>query len=214
VLRIAILLSLLAAAPAASAQSFRLPFDAQWFVLQGGDTPNVNDHMAVRAQWFGVDFAKVGGQGNREVARPNYSRLEDFYSWGEPVLAPHQGTVTEVVKDLPDNPLGVKDALNPLGNHVVIEAAPGQFVFLAHFQRGSIVVRRGEQVTPGQLLGRCGNSGNSDFPHIHMHVQDRPDFGAGTGQNPVFRNMRVEMNGKTFDNVTWPLMRGFFVSPH
>ena len=26
----------------------------------------------------------------------------------------------------------------------------------------------------GQLLGRCGNSGNTSEPHVHFHVQDGP----------------------------------------
>jgi hypothetical protein len=43
------------------AQDLTLPFQGRWFVAQGGDTPNVNHHMAVQAQWYGIDFAKVGG---------------------------------------------------------------------------------------------------------------------------------------------------------
>jgi murein DD-endopeptidase MepM/ murein hydrolase activator NlpD len=213
-LRIAALLCTLVGSSVAGAQTFSLPFGGQWFVLQGGDTPNVNEHMAVRAQWFGVDFGKVGGQGNRELAPAGYSRAQDFYSWGQPVLAPADAVVVAVVTDLPDNPLGTKDATHPAGNHVVLRTAPDQFVFLAHFRRGTIAVRPGDTVKAGQLLGRCGNSGNSDFPHIHMHVQDQPAADAATGQNPVFRNIDVQLNGKDFAAVTWPVIRGLFVAPH
>lgn len=72
----------------------------------------------------------------------------------------------------------------------------------------------GEQVAPGQRLGRCGNSGNSDFPHIHMHVQDAPVVNAGHGQNMVFAGIDVELTGKQFTDVTWPLIRGLFVENH
>jgi hypothetical protein len=208
-------LLLFLAAFSAHAQEYRLPFDGRWFVMQGGDTFNVNQHMSVRAQWFGLDFAKVGGPSRRELTRTAPpSQLESFYSWGEPVLAPADGDVAAVIDALPDNPLGVKDADNPAGNHVVIAVAPARFVFLAHFQRGTIIVKAGQRVKRGQVLGRCGNSGNSDFPHIHMHVQDTAKLNDGTGQNAIFANIDVELTGKLFENVTWPLIRGLFVTNH
>jgi murein DD-endopeptidase MepM/ murein hydrolase activator NlpD len=196
-----------------AAQDYRLPFEGRWFVMQGGDTPNVNQHMGVVAQWFGVDFAKVGGTSGRELTgRTPPTRVEDFFSWGEPVFAPADGQVISVTDGLPDNPLGTKDAQHPAGNHVVIRAAPNRFVFLAHLQRGAVNVRAGDQVKRGQRVGLCGNSGNSDFPHIHMHVQDGPDLNVGQGQNPVFADMNVELTGKQFTHVTWPVIRGLFVA--
>lgn len=198
---------------AAQAEDYHLPFNGRWFVMQGGDTLNVNQHMSVRAQWFGLDFARVGGPSQRELARTaSPARAEDFYSWGEPVLAPADGDVVAVVDALPDNPLGVKDSGHPAGNHVVLAVAPGRFVVLAHFQRGTLGVKAGQHVKRGEVLGKCGNSGNSDFPHVHMHVQDTADFNAGNGQNATFANVDVELSGKRFENVTWPLIRGLFVA--
>jgi murein DD-endopeptidase MepM/ murein hydrolase activator NlpD len=194
------------------ASTFRLPFAGRWFVAQGGDTLNVNQHMAVPAQAFGIDFVKVGGVSDRELSKPNPQRVEDFYAWGQSVLAPHEGEVVAVVDDMPDNALGVKDADHPAGNHVGIQIAPDRFVFLGHLQRGSISVKPGDRVVAGQTLGRCGNSGNSDHPHVHMHVQDQRMLGSGLGQMPVFANIKVELSGKAFERVTWPLTRGLFVS--
>lgn len=198
----------------AGAQEFRLPFEGRWFVMQGGDTPNVNQHMSVQAQWFGLDFAKVGGSSQRELARGTPSKVEDFYSWGEPVLAPSDGEVIAVVDSLADNRLGAKDPQHPAGNHVVLKAADRRFVVLAHFQRGTIRATVGQRVIRGERLGLCGNSGNSDFPHIHMHVQDTPDLNAGQGQNPTFAHIDVDLTGKHLADVTWPLIRGLFVANH
>jgi len=195
-----------------SAQDLRLPFNGRWFVMQGGDTPNVNQHMTVEAQAFGVDFAKVGGASQRQLALGTPTKVEDFFSWGEPVLAPADGTVVSVVNDRPDNPLGTKDAEHPAGNCLVIRVAEERFVYLAHMQRGSVSVKVGDTVKRSQRLGLCGNSGNSDFPHIHLHVQDTPDLNAGRGQNPIFGAINVELTGKQFTGVTWPLIRGLFVS--
>ena len=211
---LATLLLLFAAATAtatAIAQEYRLPFEGRWFVMQGGDTPNVNHHMAVTAQWYGIDFTKVGGPSQRALVQSTGAENEDFYAWGAPVLSPVDGEIVGVVDEFPDNPLGTKDTRNPAGNYIAIRAASDRYVFLAHLQRKSIVVKPGQRVVRGQLLGKCGNSGNTDFPHIHMHVQDAATFGEGVGQNVTFSKINVELAGKQFHTVDWPLIKGLFV---
>ena len=116
--------------------------------------------------------------------------------------------------EFPDNPLGVKDAKHIPGNYVVIRVAADRHIFLCHFQKGSITVKKGDAVKIGQVLGKCGNSGNSSAPHIHMHMQDAPTFSEGTGQNQIFKSIDVELTGKQFTNVDWPLISGLFVSNH
>jgi hypothetical protein len=212
--RIALTVLLLCLAVQVAAQEFALPCAGRWFVMQGGDTPNVNQHMSVPAQWYGVDLAKVGGPSGRELTRGAGTALADFFSWGEPVLAPCAGELVAVVDGLPDNALGTNDPAHPAGNHVVIKTAEGRYVFLGHLQQGTVGVVAGGQVRRGERLGLCGNSGHSDFPHIHLHVQDRPELGAGRGHNPIFAHIDVELTGKAFTDVTWPLIRGLFVANH
>jgi murein DD-endopeptidase MepM/ murein hydrolase activator NlpD len=36
------------------------------------------------------------------------------------------------------------------------------------------MVRPGDKVTRGQVLGQLGQSGNSTAPHLHFHVMNRP----------------------------------------
>ena len=193
------------------AEAYHLPFKGRWFVMQGGDTLNVNQHMSLRAQWYGLDLMKVAGQSQRELSSAATPTIADYYSWGEPVLAPITGKVESVVDGLPDNALGTKDSSNPAGNHVVIATKNGTYVFLAHFQKSSIRVKAGQQILAGQELGRCGNSGNSDAPHIHMHIQDTPTLNQGNGQNMTFKGINAELSGTIFTNVDWPLIRGLFV---
>ena len=194
------------------ADSFRLPFTGTWFVAQGGDTPNVNHHMQVRSQAYGIDFAKVGGAGGRSLNSGTGGDTKDYFAWGEAVLAPTAGTIVAAENSQPDNAIGVHDTEHVLGNHVVLKTTDGAFVFLAHFQKGSIRVSVGAKVQEGDTLGKCGNSGNSDFPHIHMHVQNSADFTNGLGQNIIFSRINVELSGKKFDRVDWRLIRGLFIS--
>lgn len=62
------------------------------------------------------------------------------------------------------------------GSHVLLEAA-GAVIALCHLQRGSVCVRVGEGVRVGDVLGACGNSGNSTEPHVHVQAMDHRDSG-------------------------------------
>lgn len=202
-------------APVAPLSALRLPFDGTWFVAQAGDTLNVNHHMGVRAQWFGVDFAKTGGASGRALASSTAPTGNDeWYGWDAPVLSPADGTIVAVESAWPDHPPGVHDRAHPAGNHVAIALAPGAYLFLAHLRQHSPSVAVGDPVRRGQPLGRCGNSGNSDAPHLHVHAQDTPVLGDGTGQPMTFAGLDLQLSGKAFANVTWPLIAGLFVSPH
>lgn len=70
-------------------------------------------------------------------------------------------------------------------------------MFLCHFQNGSIKVKAGDRVTRGQPLGLCGNSGNSSEPHLHIHLQTTPKFGAAKGLPLQFEH--YEADGKAVD---------------
>ena len=60
------------------------------------------------------------------------------------------------------------------GNFVVLDIGNGAFVLFAHMQPGSVTVKAGDKVKRGQVLGRVGNTGNSQAPHLHLHVMDGP----------------------------------------
>ncbi|MBD0860204.1 M23 family metallopeptidase [Gordonia sp. zg691] len=60
------------------------------------------------------------------------------------------------------------------GNHVFIEAG-GVVVALCHLRQGGLLVRPGQRVRVGDVLGHCGNSGNSTEPHVHVQAIDNRD---------------------------------------
>jgi len=47
-----------------------------------------------------------------------------------------------------------------------------------------------------------------------MYVQNTSDLNVGNGQNQVFTRIDVELTGKHFEDMTWLLIRGLFVSDH
>ncbi|WP_274627500.1 M23 family metallopeptidase [Arvimicrobium flavum] len=169
--------------------TLRLPFDGEWLVFWGGRTLEQNYHAADRAQRFATDFVV---RENGVTFRGDGTILGNYYCWDRPILAPAAGKVVSAVRDLPDQPIGQADRDNPAGNHVVLDLGNNEFAFLAHFRQGSVPVSAGDTVTAGQMLGRCGNSGNSSEPHLHFHLQNTPDLKDGEGLPAFFEDFLAD----------------------
>ncbi len=173
----------LSAAPTSHADyrtqaSLRLPFDAAWTVAWGGRTIEQNQHAAMSDQRFAYDFFVVeGGTTHRGDGRRN----EDYFAYGRSILAPAAGRVVVAVDGVPDNVPGELDAAQLAGNHVILEHGHGEYSLLAHLAPGSVSVKPGDQVSSGQKVGRCGNSGHSSEPHLHYHLQSTARLGDGEG---------------------------------
>jgi murein DD-endopeptidase MepM/ murein hydrolase activator NlpD len=54
------------------------------------------------------------------------------------------------------------------GNFVIVEHAAAELTEYRHLQHGSVAVTVGMQVRRGQVIGRCGSSGNAGTPHLHL----------------------------------------------
>jgi hypothetical protein len=169
--------------------SLRLPFRGEWHVYWGGRSIEDNYHAADAGQRFALDLLILRG-GQSHAGDP--SSLASYHCWGQPILAPADGVVVRAVDGLPDQEIGKTDTENPAGNHIVIDLGNGEYVFLAHFQRNTLRVIKGDHVTSGQEIGRCGNSGNTSEPHLHFHLQTNPVLGSGLGLPAQFMNYRAD----------------------
>ncbi|RMD60395.1 M23 family metallopeptidase [Candidatus Parcubacteria bacterium] len=155
-----------------------------YYVAHGGSDAVINYHYTHTAQRFALDIVKLNKFGIRASAIYPKS-LERYFIFNEPVLSPVEGRVLRSVDGLPDLTPPERDANAPAGNHVVIQPMGTEvYILLAHLKMGSVAVREGDHVHPGQILGRIGNSGNTTEPHLHIHCAtiDGNDFtGGGTG---------------------------------
>ncbi len=129
---------------------------------------------------FGMDFMQVDGDGSTFAGKGE--RLEDYYIFAKPVLAPAAGTVVDCVAERPDSPIGqmlvdyealqrTKDLRLLGGNYVVIDHGNGEFSFFGHLRQNSLKVRKGERVIARQQLGEVGSSGDSAEPHLHYQLR-------------------------------------------
>jgi len=110
----------------------------------------------------------------------------------------------------------VPGELNPYfatGNLVVLRHAGEVYSAYAHLVPGSLKVKVGDRVRRGQVLGACGNSGNSSEPHLHVQVQDGPRFEASWGLEAVFGEAQVVRDGVSARLVDYSFRKGDRVAP-
>ncbi|MEV0532037.1 M23 family metallopeptidase [Kitasatospora sp. NPDC050463] len=144
-------------------------------------------------QRFAIDWYRVGEQGQAWEGDP--TQLTSYLSYRQPVVAAAGGRVVEVQDGVPENPPPVTPPVPPIedtvGNHVTLEVAPGRYLLYGHLQPGSLNVREGDCVDPGQVLGLIGNSGNSTTPHLHFQVMTTAEFFPTDSPPFTFREFRV-----------------------
>jgi hypothetical protein len=188
-----------------------LPFNGQWLVVWGGDTAELNHHHPDRAQRFAFDLVGVGTDGKTQKGAG--SRNEDYYAFGRELLAPGDGVVTEVIDGVRDNVPRSFNRLSALGNAVFIQHGKHEVSVLAHLKQGSTKVKAGDKVKKGQVVGLCGNSGNSSEPHLHYHLQNTAIIQDATGIKCFFQEVAVEKEGVTSTRQNYSPVKGDIISP-
>ncbi|RKR11878.1 peptidase M23-like protein [Flavobacterium sp. 90] len=166
--------------------TLELPFDGEWYIVAGGKTLEQNHHFAPhRHQRYALDIVQViNGKGFSGDGTKN----EDHYCFGKRLNAPGDGKIVAVVNNIEDNVPGVLNSKQAWGNYIIIDHLNGEFSCMVHFKKGSIIVKEGDNVVRGQMVGQVGNSGNSTGPHLHYHLQTTASSSTGVGLPMQFLN--------------------------
>ena len=171
-----------------------LPFNDEWTVVWGGDTKELNYHVESVAQKNAFDIVITDEKGNSY--KTDGKTNADYYAFGKELIAPCDGEIVLVVDGVKDNIPGVLNPVYIPGNTVIIKTANNEYLFFAHFKQHSIVVKQGQKIKQRELLGLCGNSGNSSEAHLHFHIQNIEDMNSATGVKCYFENILVNGQSK------------------
>src|SRR5215204_715504 len=146
------------------------PLAGEWAMLAGGRSTLISHHYSTPVVRDALDFMQLDEEGRGYQGDPNLAVV--WYGFGEPVLAPAEGTVVSVSDVHPDEPIGEVGQTPPYGNHIVLKISSGRYAVLGHLKQGSARVSKGERVRLGQPIAAVGDSGDSLWPHLHIHVQE------------------------------------------
>jgi Peptidase family M23 len=196
-------------APPRAAVAVDLPLEGEWAMISGGRSTLLTHHYANPFARYALDFTRLV-DGQAFVGDPEQEA--SWHSFGQPVLAPADGTVVSVRDDLVDEPVGNIDQAPLEGNAIVLDIGGGRYVVLAHLQRGSVLVRLGQSVTRGQRIAAVGDNGNSAAPHLHVQIQDRPSLPSDDREvrtfPMVFEHTTLTRGGRESTPPTVDLRRG------
>ena len=183
----------IARVPTGTAPAIRPPLPAgRWLMANGPSMLSEHrlylhslDGVASNTQRFASDWMLLGPDGRLFKGNPEDNA--GWHAYGVPVLAVADAVVVDVADGIPENvPLSDERAVpnkreTMTGNYVVLKIDDDRFAFYGHLQPGSLCVKTGDHVRAGQELGRIGNTGNSDAPHLHFHVANGSDPLSGEG---------------------------------
>lgn len=143
------------------------------------------------------------GYGGRATHHGRSTFAVDFaVPVGTPVYAARSGRV--VAAEWKHNRSGTDESYLKEANYVLIEHADHTFAQYAHLKPGGVVVKVGQSVERGTLIGYSGNTGFSSGPHLHFEVMQLDDMSTGAMRSvPVRFNaggsiMTRPVKGKTY----------------
>ncbi|MCW8132802.1 MAG: M23 family metallopeptidase [Planctomycetota bacterium] len=144
--------------------SFPLPLAGEWTVM-----PDRTGHHRLKAgaaYAFDMMIVKDG-----RYFKGTGAALDDYYAWGQPILAQADGVVVQVIDTNPDEPPG---RVGPFSgaNWIEVDYGGGILGGYGHCQKGSAKVKPGDRVKAGETLALVGNSGASGYPHLHFTMLD------------------------------------------
>jgi hypothetical protein len=179
--------------------SYILPFEGVWNAANGDPTEEKSHSWEILTQRYAYDFVIMDE--TKKSFENNGNSLTDYYSYEKNILSPADGIVVKTqnsisdYKNVGDGSIDWK-VRDFRGNFVIIKHAENEYSFLAHLKKGSVIVKKGDAVKRGQIIGKCGNSGHSTEPHLHFHLQDRANMWIAMSLPIIFFQIRFTANGR------------------
>ena len=174
--------------------SYILPFTGKWTVVNGGVTKELSHSWSIISQRYAYDFIIVDDEG-KSFSRDSRS-VHSYYCYGKDIVAPADGEVVKLSNNYKDSFVDGKnaycDAMNIAGNYIIIKHNDDEYSAVAHIMKGSIAVKVGDKVKQGQIIAKCGNSGNSSEPHIHFQLQSSKSFFLSAGLPIAFSALKAD----------------------
>jgi len=156
----------------------------KWKIAQGNNGP----HTHKDEYQFALDFVV---EDDGKTYQGSGQQLEDYFCYGQWVIAPGDGIVVALENNVPDNRIGEVNALQNWGNTIVIKHTESLYAQLCHLLAGSSLVRVVDLVYRGQVLARVGNSGRAPEHLLHFQVQPYPAFGSKPMPYPFARYKKI-----------------------
>ncbi len=157
-------------------------------------------------QRFAIDWTLVDDNGS--FAKNDTKKNENWKTYGIELIAVADGKVVGIKDGIIENePLSEKMAVRITretigGNYVIIDIGNDLYAFYGHLIPNSLTVKIGDTVKKGQVIGLLGNSGNSDAPHLHFHLETKSNTYFGGEGIPFHIDKFIQLKKYSEQEVT------------
>ncbi|APG64171.1 hypothetical protein LPB136_01775 [Tenacibaculum todarodis] len=157
-------------------------------------------------QRFALDWIFVND--DESFAKNNIKENENWYGYGVEIVSVADGVVVDLKNDIIENePLSNEMAVRITnktiaGNYVVIDIGNKIHAIYGHLIPSSIKVSIGDKVKKGQVIGLLGNSGNSDLPHLHFHLESKSNTPMGEEGIPYHLKEFIQLKNYSAEEVS------------
>lgn len=166
------------------------PFNKKGKWLYGAESHNasrfITEGEATYPQRFAIDWIFIDNNGL--FAKGDINENINWNTYGIELISVADGKVIDIKDGIIENePLSEDMAVRITketigGNYIIIDIGNNIHAFYGHLIPNSLKVSIGDQVKKGQVIGLLGNSGNSDAPHLHFHLESKSNaFLGGEG---------------------------------
>lgn len=161
--------------------SLRLPFNKKGKWLYGAESHKgsrfITEGKATYPQRFAMDWVFIDNNG--VLAKDDIKENKNWNTYGIELIAVADGKVVDIKDGIIENePLSEDMAVGITketigGNYIIIDIGNNIHALYGHLIPNRLKVSIGDKVKKGQVIGLLGNSGNSDAPHLHFHLESK-----------------------------------------
>ena len=157
------------------------------------------------AQRFAIDWTLIDNNGY--FAENDFKKNENWNTYGVELIAVADGTVVDIKDGIVENePLSEDMAVRITretigGNYITIDIGNNLYAFYGHLIPNNLKLKIGDKVKKGQIIGFLGNSGNSDGPHLHFHLESKSNMSFGGEGIPYHISKFIQLKKYTEQEV-------------
>ncbi len=170
--------------------SLGLPFNKKGKWLYGAESHKgsrfITEGKATYPQRFAIDWVFIDNNGL--LTKGDIKENKNWNTYGIELISVADGKIIDIKDGIIENePLSEDMAVRITketigGNYIIIDIGNNIHAFYGHLIPNSLKVSIGDKVKKGQVIGLLGNSGNSDAPHLHFHLESKSNaFLGGEG---------------------------------